>query len=141
MNDVLNILPQGKSVFTNGCFDVIHAGHEYYLQRSRALGDFLIVGLNSDESVARLKGPSRPKNKWDFRSGALARLNYVDFVISFSEDTPLNLLKLIRPHIITKGGDYTIHQMIGRSFVESYNGQAVIIPFLDGYSTSALLNE
>lgn len=128
-------------VFTNGCFDIIHAGHIDYLSKARNLGDVLVVGLNSDESVRRLKGPQRPINGVDARSKVLASLYFVDYVIVFEEDTPLNLIKSVRPDILVKGGDYTRDTVVGADFVESYGGKVVILPLLKGYSTTSILNK
>ena len=133
-NDLQNV------VFTNGCFDIIHAGHIDYLSKARNLGEVLVVGLNSDESVRRLKGPQRPINDVDARSKVLASLFFVDYVIVFEEDTPLNLIKSVRPDILVKGGDYTRDTVVGADFVESYGGKVVILPFLKGYSTTSILN-
>lgn len=124
-------------VFTNGCFDVLHRGHVDYLKQSRKLGKRLIVGLNSDASIKRLKGLNRPVNSQEDRKAVLLALRFVDEVIIFDEDTPLNLIRTINPDIITKGGDYTPEQVVGYTFVE----QTVIIPFLDGYSSTRIINE
>ena len=134
-NDLQNV------VFTNGCFDIIHAGHIDYLSKARNLGDVLVVGLNSDESVRRLKGPQRPINDVDARSKVLASLFFVDYVIVFEEDTPLNLIKSVRPDILVKGGDYTRDTVVGADFVESYGGKFVILPFIKGYSTTSIINK
>ena len=134
-NDLQNV------VFTNGCFDIIHAGHIDYLSKARTLGEVLVVGLNSDESVRRLKGPQRPINDVDARSKVLASLFFVDYVIVFEEDTPLNLIKSVRPDILVKGGDYTRDTVVGADFVESYGGKVVILPLLKGYSTTSILNK
>ena len=122
-------------VFTNGCFDVLHRGHVEYLEKSRALGDKLIVGLNSDESVRALK-PGRPINTAEDRKAVLMALKWVDEVIIFDEPTPLQLIHRIKPDIITKGGDYTLEQVVGFTLVK----QTVIIPFLDGYSSTRIIN-
>jgi len=107
-------------VFTNGCFDLVHAGHLLYLQAARSLGDCLIVGLNSDQSVQRIKGPTRP-------------------VVLFDEDTPEQLIREIRPDILVKGGDYRPHQIAGASFVTSYGGSVVLLPYIEGKSTTAII--
>ena len=122
-------------VFTNGCFDVLHRGHVEYLEKSRALGHKLIVGLNSDESVRALK-PGRPINTAEDRKAVLMALKWVDEVIIFDEPTPLQLIHRIKPDIITKGGDYTPEQVVGFTLVK----QTVIIPFLDGYSSTRIIN-
>jgi D-beta-D-heptose 7-phosphate kinase/D-beta-D-heptose 1-phosphate adenosyltransferase len=124
-----------KVVFTNGCFDIIHRGHIDYLQKSKKLGSKLIVGLNSDESVARLKGTVRPHNKQEDRKKVLEALNCVDEVIIFNGDTPYELIKDLKPDIITKGGDYkTIEEVVGNDLAE-----VIIIPFTEGYSTTKTL--
>jgi D-beta-D-heptose 7-phosphate kinase/D-beta-D-heptose 1-phosphate adenosyltransferase len=120
-------------VFTNGCFDVLHRGHVEYLEKSKALGDKLIVGLNSDASVRELK-PGRPINSQDDRMAVLLALRWVDEVIIFDEPTPLELIQRISPDIITKGGDYSPEKVVGIA------KQIVIIPFLDGYSSTRIIN-
>ena len=123
-------------VFTNGCFDVLHRGHIEYLKESRKLGTRLVVGLNSDASVKRLKGDSRPINNQDDRRALLLALRCVDQVEIFEEDTPLELIMRINPDIITKGGDYRPEQVAGFTLVK----RVVIIPFLDGYSSTRIIN-
>ena len=123
-------------VFTNGCFDILHRGHIEYLRESKKLGTHLIVGLNSDDSVRRLKGENRPvNNQWD-RKMVLEELRCVDEVIIFEEDTPYELIKKIAPDIITKGGDYKIKDVVGHDLTKT-----IIIPFLEGYSTSNVLKK
>jgi rfaE bifunctional protein nucleotidyltransferase chain/domain len=122
-------------VFTNGCFDVLHRGHVDYLEQSKALGDKLIVGLNADSSVSLLK-PGRPINNQVDRMAVLLALKCVDEVIIFDEESPLNLIRKLQPDIITKGGDYKVEQVVGSTFVK----QTVIIPFLDGYSSTRIIN-
>jgi len=129
----------GKLCFTNGCFDLIHPGHVQYLEDARALGDFLVVGLNSDASVARLKGPSRPLQDEAARARVLLGLRSVDAVVRFEEDTPLELITALQPDILTKGGDYTPETVVGREVVEARGGRLVLIPFLPGHSTSAIV--
>ena len=109
----------GQLVFTNGCFDILHVGHVRYLDAAKKLGDVLIVGLNSDRSVRQLKGLTRPLNTWVDRAAVLAALSAVDLVIGFDDDTPLELIKKLRPDVITKGGDYKKEEMIGGAYVES----------------------
>jgi D-beta-D-heptose 7-phosphate kinase/D-beta-D-heptose 1-phosphate adenosyltransferase len=121
-------------VFTNGCFDILHRGHIEYLKQSKALGTFLIVGINSDESVKRLKGESRPINNQMDRKLVLEELRCVDKVIIFEEDTPYELIKKLAPDIITKGGDYKVEDVVGHDLVRT-----IIIPYLEGYSTSSFL--
>ena len=123
-------------VFTNGCFDVLHRGHIEYLKQSRQLGTRLVVGLNSDASVKRLKGDSRPVNNQDDRRALLLALRCVDQVEIFEEDTPLELIMRINPDIITKGGDYQPAQVVGHAIVQ----KTVIIPFLDGYSSTRIIH-
>jgi rfaE bifunctional protein nucleotidyltransferase chain/domain len=123
-------------VFTNGCFDVLHRGHIEYLKQSRQLGTRLVVGLNSDASVKRLKGESRPVNNQDDRRAMLLALRCVDEVIIFDEPTPLQLIHRLKPDIITKGGDYKPEQIVGFTLAR----QTVIIPFLDGYSSTRIIH-
>ncbi len=132
---------EGRVVFTNGCFDILHAGHVRYLHKAKSLGDVLVVGLNSDSSVSNLKGSSRPLNTWSDRATVLAALSSVDLVIGFGEDTPLELIKKIHPDFITKGGDYVIEEMIGKDFVESYGGKVIVLPYDEGYSTTELVKK
>jgi D-beta-D-heptose 7-phosphate kinase / D-beta-D-heptose 1-phosphate adenosyltransferase len=125
-----------KVIFTNGVFDILHAGHVQLLEKTRSLGDVLIVGLNSDASARRLgKGPERPVNKWDDRASVLCALACVDSVISFEEDTPAELLEKLRPDILIKGGDYRKDQVAGRQSA----AKVVIIPLKKGYSTTGLI--
>jgi len=148
MNEMMNIIhsikaeqEQGKKiVFTNGCFDILHRGHVTYLNQARDLGDLLIVGINSDESVKRLKGPERPVNMLEDRAYVLSALKSVDYVIPFEEDTPLDLINLIMPDILVKGGDYTIDRIIGAQEVLAHGGRVEIIPFVPGKSTSAIID-
>jgi D-beta-D-heptose 7-phosphate kinase/D-beta-D-heptose 1-phosphate adenosyltransferase len=148
MNEMMQIIDaikaeqqKGKKiVFTNGCFDILHRGHVTYLNQARDLGDLLIVGINSDESVKRLKGPERPVNMLEDRAYVLSALKSVDYVIPFEEDTPLNLINLIMPDILVKGGDYTIDRIIGAQEVLANGGKVEIIPFVPGKSTSAIID-
>lgn len=130
-----------KIVFTNGCFDIIHAGHVGYLSEARKLGNRLIVAINDDQSVKRLKGPGRPINPVDRRAAVLAGLEAVDWVVSYSEDTPEALLESLQPDILVKGGDYTIDQVVGGAYVESYGGEVKALDFLDNCSTSAIVEK
>jgi len=130
-----------KVVFTNGCFDLLHPGHVAYLEAARSLGDALIVGVNTDTSAARLhKGPGRPYSPEADRARVLAALTCVDRVVLFDEDTPLALITLLKPDILVKGGDYRLDQIVGREVVEARGGQVLALPFLPGYSTSALID-
>ncbi|WP_415063241.1 D-glycero-beta-D-manno-heptose 1-phosphate adenylyltransferase [Bdellovibrio sp.] len=133
---------QGKKiVFTNGCFDLLHVGHVRYLQEARALGDLLVVGVNSDTSVKSLKGPSRPVQVEADRAEILAALGAVDFTVIFTEDTPENLIQKVRPDILVKGGDWKIDQIVGAPFVMSYGGQVMSLQFVDGKSTTKLIEK
>ena len=128
-----------KVVFTNGCFDLLHAGHVSYLQRARALGDMLVLGLNSDASVQRLKGPTRPLVQQDDRAVVMAALACIDYVVLFDEDTPLQLIETLRPDILVKGGDYTPETVVGREQVESWGGRVELIDFVAGKSTTGIV--
>lgn len=136
----LAALPQrpARLCFTNGCFDLLHPGHVKYLEDARALGDYLVVGLNSDESVARLKGVGRPLQDEAARASVLLGLRSVDAVVRFGEDTPLELIKTLQPDILVKGGDYTPDTVVGREVVESHGGRVVIIPLIPGHSSSRI---
>jgi len=130
-----------RIVFTNGCFDIIHAGHVGYLAEAKRLGDRLVVAINNDDSVFRLKGAGRPINPVERRMAVLAGLEAVDWVVSFSEDTPEPLLKVLKPDILVKGGDYTLDQVVGGDFVQSYDGEVRALEFLDNCSTSAIMEK
>ncbi|RIY33780.1 D-glycero-beta-D-manno-heptose 1-phosphate adenylyltransferase [Psittacicella hinzii] len=130
-----------KVVFTNGCFDLLHRGHLSYLQRAKELGDILVVAINSDSSVKRLKGDSRPINSLDDRMFMLSSLKYVDYVVSFDEDTPLDVIKLIRPDVLVKGADYQVEDIVGYKEVTSYGGKVQTITFIDSYSSTNLINK
>ena len=127
--------------FTNGCFDVLHAGHISALVEASNHTDFLVVGLNSDTSVTKLKGEGRPVNNESSRSLLLASLSMVDAVVVFSEDTPLQLIKAIRPDVLVKGGDYKLEDIVGAKEVIASGGKVVINPILPGFSTSSVLNK
>jgi rfaE bifunctional protein nucleotidyltransferase chain/domain len=128
-----------RVVFTNGCFDILHLGHIDYLIKARKLGDILIIGLNTDNSVKKLKGNKRPVNDQNARALLLASLEFVDFVILFDEETPIELIRTITPDILVKGGDYKIETVVGADFVLNYGGSVEIIPFLEGYSTTGII--
>ncbi|MDO9182466.1 MAG: D-glycero-beta-D-manno-heptose 1-phosphate adenylyltransferase [Bacteriovorax sp.] len=128
-----------KIVFTNGCFDILHLGHVEYLNEAKAQGDFLIIGLNSDESIKFLKGPDRPINNEQDRKAMLLNLRAVDCVQIFTEQTPLEIIKLIKPDVLVKGGDWKIEQIIGSEFVISLGGSVKSLLFKKGYSTSNLI--
>jgi rfaE bifunctional protein nucleotidyltransferase chain/domain len=130
-----------KIVFTNGCFDILHLGHIDYLSRAKDLGDILIIGLNSDASVSRIKGKNRPIVDQESRSMILASLRFIDAIVLFDEDTPYNLISLIKPDILVKGSDYKREEIIGADIVEATGGEIVTIPFLEGYSTSSVIKK
>ncbi|MDX8402072.1 MAG: D-glycero-beta-D-manno-heptose 1-phosphate adenylyltransferase [Mariprofundaceae bacterium] len=129
-----------RIVFTNGCFDLLHPGHAAYLFEARALGDALIVGLNDDDSIRRLKGPERPVNPLVDRAAMLTALKPVDLVVPFSEDTPLELIRAIMPDVLVKGGDYREEQIVGAPEVRAAEGEVVVLPFLDGHSSTGLID-
>ncbi len=132
---------QGKKVvFTNGCFDLVHAGHAVYLDAARRLGDFLVVGLNLDSSVQRLKGKGRPILKFKERALLLSYLIPVDLVVGFSDDTPIRLIRRIRPDILVKGADYKISEIVGAREVRSWGGKVKTIPLTRGKSTSRIID-
>ena len=130
-----------RIVFTNGCFDLLHVGHVKYLQAARQLGDLLVLGLNSDDSIRRLKGSGRPLIGQDERAHILAALHCIDYIVIFDEDTPLELISQLRPDILVKGGDYTAEGVVGRELVESYGGRVELINFVDGKSTTSIINK
>ncbi len=130
-----------KVVFTNGCFDLLHAGHVKYLQKARSLGDLLVLGLNSDASVRRLKGENRPLIDEDERGHLLAALDCIDYVVLFDEDTPLRLIETLRPDILVKGGDYSREGVVGHEVVESYGGRVELVEFVDGKSTTGIIEK
>lgn len=130
-----------KIVFTNGCFDILHLGHLDYLSKARNLGDILIIGLNSDESVRIIKGQNRPITNQYSRSVFLASLRFVDRVILFDEPTPYNLIKEVRPDILVKGSDYKIDDIVGADIVEKSGGKIITIDYLDGYSTTSIIEK
>lgn len=129
-----------RLVFTNGCFDIVHPGHVDLLERAKAEGDVLVLGLNSDDSVRRQgKGPGRPINPFAARAFVLAHLASVDFVIEFAEDTPLELIRAIRPQVLVKGGDWGLERIVGRDIVESYGGRVLSLPLIPGWSTTDIV--
>ncbi len=128
-----------RIVFTNGVFDILHAGHVTYLAAARAEGDILVVGLNSDESVTRLKGPERPVNTCEDRAAVLSALRAVDHVVVFEEDTPQRLIEALLPDVLVKGGDYTRDTIVGADLVEAAGGRVVVIPLLEGRSTTNVI--
>jgi rfaE bifunctional protein nucleotidyltransferase chain/domain len=130
-----------KIVFTNGCFDILHKGHVEYLSKARDLGDILIIGLNTDASVSRLKGSGRPVQDQSSRALVLASLRFVEAVVFFEEDTPYNLIDLVKPDVLVKGGDYTEENIVGADVVKANGGSVVIIPLVEGYSTSGIIKK
>lgn len=139
-----NFLAQNEGkriVFTNGCFDILHRGHVTYLAEARKLGDILVVGVNSDASVKRLKGSERPINNEKDRAYVLSQLKSVDFTEIFTEDTPLNLILRVKPKILVKGGDWKIDQIVGAKEVISNGGDVFSLNFVDGYSTTSIIQK
>jgi len=131
---------QGKKVvFTNGCFDLLHPGHIKYLNDAKALGDVLIIGLNADDSISRLKGDSRPINPLTDRAAMLMGLKAVDAVVVFEEDTPKKLIAKLLPDVLVKGGDYAADDIVGAKEVRDAGGEVIVVPFLAGYSSSKLI--
>ncbi len=131
-----------RIVFTNGCYDILHPGHVDLLARTKALGDVLVLGLNSDESVKRQgKGDDRPVNPYPVRAFVLAHLESVDFVIRFDDDTPAQLIEAVQPDVLVKGGDWPVERIVGRETVQRRDGEVVSLPLLEGYSTTALIEK
>lgn len=143
ITEILENLKVGgkKIVFTNGCFDIIHAGHVHYLRRAKSLGDVLIIGLNSDESVKRLKGNTRPINDQQARATVLSAFSCVDYIVIFEEDTPYNLISHIKPDILVKGGDWSEEEIVGADIVRAYGGKIKSLDFIPGRSTSDIINK
>lgn len=146
-NELLDDLDRARDsgakrvVFTNGCFDILHVGHVRYLKEARELGDLLVIGLNTDASVRRLKGPTRPVQNESARAEILAALACVDFVALFDEETPEQLIQRVRPDVLVKGGDYSIATIVGAPFVQSYGGQVKVLRFSDGFSTTSIIEK
>lgn len=140
---LLPLRRQGKRiVFTNGCYDILHPGHVDLLERARAEGDTLVLGLNSDDSVKRQrKGPERPVNSFPSRAFVLVHLASVDYVMEFDEDTPLELIRAVEPDVLVKGGDWTVDRIVGRDIVEAKGGKVLSLPLLPGFSTSSLIHK
>ena len=130
-----------KVVFTNGCFDILHRGHIDYLSKAHDLGEVLIIGLNTDASVKRLKGEGRPLQDENTRALVLASLRFVEAVVLFEEDTPHNLIEMVKPDMLVKGGDYTEENIVGADIVKANGGQVVSIPLTPGHSTSTLIEK
>lgn len=133
---------QENIVFTNGCFDVLHAGHVRYLKKAKSLGDILIIGINTDKSVSILKGKNRPINILEHRIEVLESISYIDYIISYDSKTPENLLKIIKPDLLVKGGDYKdLNKVVGKNIVESYGGTVHLLDYIDGISSSIIINK
>ena len=130
-----------KVAFTNGCFDILHLGHLEILTKSKEFGDRLIVAVNSDASVRKLKGKERPINDFQTRSNMLASFSFVDYVVEFSDDTPKKLIQIIKPDFLVKGGDYKKKDIVGNDIVSSYGGETIIIPLIDGLSSTNTINK
>jgi len=144
LNELIELIKEQKKhgkkiVTTNGCFDIIHVGHVKYLKQAKELGDILVIGLNTDESVKRLKGPTRPVNNEDDRAEVLSSLISVDYVVLFNEDTAVELLSKIQPDIYAKGGDYTLDTLPETETVHNSGGKVVFIPFVEGKSTTNII--
>ncbi|MGH7197490.1 MAG: D-glycero-beta-D-manno-heptose 1-phosphate adenylyltransferase [Candidatus Omnitrophota bacterium] len=130
-----------KVVFTNGCFDILHVGHIRYLEKARLLGDVLVIGLNSDASVRKLKGAGRPVTRQKDRAEVLGALACVDHLVLFSDPTPERLIRAVRPDLLVKGGDWKKRDIVGSGFVESYGGKVRSLPYIGGFSTTGLLEK
>lgn len=130
-----------RIVFSNGCFDILHRGHVEYLSKAADLGDILIIGLNTDASVKRLKGPSRPVNDEKSRAVVLAALQFVDAVVFFEEDTPYNLIKLVQPDVLVKGNDYKVEDIVGYDVVTNKGGEVVTVELVEGFSTTNIISK
>ena len=130
-----------RIVFTNGCFDIIHVGHIRYLKSAKELGDILVIGLNSDESVRKIKGDNRPIVSHGERAEVLSSIRSVDYVVIFNEPDPYNTIAAIKPDILIKGGDWAIDNIVGRDIVESYGGEVRTIPFVEGFSSSRIIGD
>ncbi len=140
--EILKTLRQEKKiVFTNGCFDILHAGHAQYLQKAKSFGDILVVGLNSDLSIRKIKGPKRPIIPQEMRAYLLDQLKPVDYVVIFDEETPENLIKAIKPHVLVKGADWAIENIVGAEFVLSYGGRVERVSFEFDISTSRIIQK
>ena len=130
-----------KVVFTNGCFDIVHRGHIEALARTADLGNKLIIGLNSDRSIQALKGENRPIENEDSRAILLASLSFVDAVVLFSEETPLNLISTLKPDVLAKGGDYEIETIVGHEIIQKNRGKVILVPFVDGFSSTTIIEK
>lgn len=130
-----------KIVFTNGCFDILHRGHVEYLYQASLQGDRLILGLNTDASISRIKGPDRPINNQDARAIVLAALEFIDTIVLFDEDTPYELIKTVKPNVLVKGDDYKPEEIVGYDIVHSNGGKVVTVPMVEGFSTTSTLSK
>jgi D-beta-D-heptose 7-phosphate kinase/D-beta-D-heptose 1-phosphate adenosyltransferase len=130
-----------RIVFTNGCFDILHLGHVKYFRFAKSQGDILVVGVNTDSSIRRLKGEKRPVVSEEDRLGVLEELESIDYLVSFDQDTPIELIGQIRPDVLVKGEDYAKHQVVGWDIVESYGGRVALAPLVDGRSTSSVIQK
>jgi len=130
-----------KIVFTNGCFDLLHLGHVDYLEKAKQLGDKLVLGLNTDASISRIKGPSRPLQDEMSRARIMASLLFIDAVVLFDDDTPLELIKAVQPDILVKGDDYAVTQIVGHEVVTARGGEVKTVPLVKGYSTTNIVNK
>ena len=141
IHSLLNICKNKKVVFTNGCFDILHAGHVDLLRFAKSKGDVLVVGLNSDESVRMLKGDSRPINDLDMRIHVLSAIEYVDYILVFDDETPRNIIETLTPQVLVKGGDYTIKQIVGAEWVKNHGGEVISMPFSHHISTTKIISK
>ncbi len=146
LSDAKAVVDQWKTqglrvVFTNGCFDILHLGHVDYLEKARSLGDRLVIGLNTDDSVSRFKGPARPIQDEHSRAQILASLQFVDLVVFFNEDTPFSLISTLLPHVLVKGSDYLAENIVGADVVKKNGGVVKTIDFVPGYSTTKIVNK
>ena len=130
-----------RVVFTNGCFDILHAGHVKYLLEAKSFGDILVIGLNSDESVRRLKGQERPVNNENDRALVLAALEIVDYIVIFNEDTPYELIKNLSPDVLVKGGDWQVKEIVGSDLVITAGGEVKSLPYYEGYSSTGIIHK
>ena len=130
-----------KVVFTNGCFDIFHLGHLKFLKEAKSLGDILVVGINSDISIKKIKGEKRPINNLEDRYNLISNLGIVDFVVAFNEGTPKKLIKKIKPDLLLKAGDYNLNEIVGKNFVESYGGEVMTLKYHSKYSTTSVIKK
>lgn len=141
LDNLLKTINGKKVVFTNGCFDILHLGHLRYLNEARELGDVLVVGLNSDSSIKRIKGEQRPINNEESRAEMLSALKFVDYVVIFNQDTPIELIEKIKPNVLVKGSDYKLEDVIGKNVLDSYGGEVKLIQFVEGNSTTRIIEK